>query len=107
MSAALNKAGSKIHLDTGTMTSDALVAAKNIMAQVKVSWPGQVPDKHKCFWFVGDSIPDNTDYPDSIAPIGSLFTHLRVTANVVATASLYMKVATGSWIVIGAVAAAA
>lgn len=103
MSATTDKQESKAHFDTGSMTVDALVAAKNVMAQTKVTWPGQTPDKHKCFWFVGQTVPDDTDYPDSIAPIGSLFTLLSVTSGAIAGAKLYMKTAGATWTVIGSV----
>jgi hypothetical protein len=105
-SAATDKGGSKVVLSTNSTTIDALVGAKNAMAQVLVSWPGMTPEKHKFFLFAGSSVPDNTDYPDSIAPIGSLFFHLKVTTGAVAGAALYQKTAAGTWTVIGAVAAA-
>lgn len=105
-SAATDKGGSKVVLSTGTNTIDALVAAKNAMAQVLVTWPGMTPEKHKFFIFAGSSVPDNTDYPDTIAPIGSLYFHLKVTTGAVAGSALYQKTGAATWTVIGAVAAA-
>jgi len=106
MTAATDKGSSKVHFDLGSMTSDALIAAKNVGQQVLVSWPGQTPDRHKFFDFVGTTVPDGTDYPDTIAPIGSFYTHLKITAGVVAGASRYQKTSAATWTVIGAVAAA-
>lgn len=103
MSATTDKQESSVHMDLGAPTAQALVAAKNMMAQVEARWPGQTPDKHKCFWFVGQTVPDNTDYPDSIAPIGSLYTQLSVTSGAIAGAKLYMKTAAATWTVIGSV----
>lgn len=107
MTAATDKGGSKVVMDLGSMTADALIAAKNTMAQFIVTWPGQTPEKHRSFWFLGQTVPDNTDYPDTIAPIGSLYTHIKIATGAVSTASLYQKTAAGTWTVIGSVAAAA
>lgn len=65
----------------------------------------QAPGYHTCKHFYGDTIPDNTDYPDTAAPIGSMYTQLTMSAGVVVGATLYMKVAAATWTVIGAVAA--
>ncbi len=104
--ASTDKAGSKVVLDLGSMTIDALVAAKNAFGQILVTWPGLTPNGHKLFLFAGSSVPDNTDYPDSIAPIGSLFIHLKVTTGAVAGAAMYQKTSAATWTVIGSVAAA-
>jgi hypothetical protein len=96
-SAATDKGGSKVVFDPGSMTSDALIAAKNVMAQFIITWPGMTPDHHKAFWFVGSSVPDGTDYPDSVAPIGSLFLRIIVTSGAVSGALLYLKTAAATW----------
>jgi hypothetical protein len=49
----------------------------------------------KTFW--GDTVPDNTDYPDTVAPIGSIFHRLVVSAGVVAGAATYLKTAAATW----------
>ena len=95
--ASTDKSGSRVVLDTMANTAEALVAAKNIMAQVIVTWPGLSPNSHKLFWFVGSSVPDNTDYPDTIAPIGSRFTRLIITGDAVSGALEYVKTAAGTW----------
>lgn len=105
-SAATDKGGSKAVLSLGSNTIDALVAAKNAFAQLLVTWPGMTPEGHKLFFFAGSSVPDNTDYPDTIAPIGSFYVHLKVTTGAVAGAAFYQKTAAATWTVIGAVAAA-
>lgn len=96
-SAATDKGGSKVVMSLGSNTIDALVAAKNGFAQVLITWPGMTPEKHKYFLFVGSTVPDNTDYPDTIAPIGSEYTRIIVTAGVVAGALKYVKTAAATW----------
>lgn len=105
MSATTDKNESTARLDLGVMTAQALVAAKNMFAQLSVSWPGQTPDKHKLFFFVGLTVPDGTEYPDAIAPIGSVFIRLGVTSGAIAGATLYMKTAADTWTVAGSLAA--
>jgi hypothetical protein len=97
MSAATDKEESSAHLDTGRQTAVGIGMPKNIIAQVEVRWPGQTPDKHKLFWIVGQTVPDNTDYPDTIAPIGSRYTRLIVTSGAIAGALEYVKTAAATW----------
>jgi hypothetical protein len=89
--------------------------AKNKMASIEVSYQGgeastsgspsgQKPFKHSVYWFVGGTTPTNTDYPDSIAPIGSMFTKLTITSEAVAGASMYLKTAAATWTAMGSVA---
>lgn len=101
MSADTDKKESKVHLDLGSMTIDALVAAKNGFAQMEARWPGQTPEKHKAFWFAGQTVPDNTDYPDSIAPIGSLYFRYRVTDGAISNCEVYVKRSAGLWSPLG------
>lgn len=63
----------------------------------------QAPGYHTCKHFYGDTVPDNTDYPDATAPIGSLYTQVTIAAGAVVAAALYMKTAAATWEVIGAV----
>lgn len=58
---------------------------------------GTAPFKHALYFFVGGTVPDNTDYPDSIAPIGSFFLRLTITTAAVAGAALYLKTAATTW----------
>ena len=61
---------------------------------------------HTVRHFFGDTVPDNTDYPDTVAPIGSEFCHLKVSgAGVVTGASKYLKTAAATWTVMGSVVA--
>lgn len=105
MSATTDKTESSAHLETGRQTAVGLGMPKNIIAQMEVRWPGQTPDKHKLFWFVGQTVPDNTEYPDTIAPIGSMYTQLGVTSGAIAGATFYMKTAAATWTAMGSVAA--
>lgn len=47
--------------------------------------------------FIGRTTPDNTDYPDSVAPIGSTFLRLTEVAQAVTAAVLYRKVSAATW----------
>lgn len=101
MTAATDKNESKVVLDLGSITADAVIAAKNAYAQILVAWnaaPAGTPGKHKAFWFSGQTIPNNTDYPDTIAPIGSKYTRFGLNGNAVVTvAEEYLKSAAGVW----------
>jgi len=105
MSVTTDKQESAVSMDLGVQTAQGLVAVKNIFAQIEARWPGQTPDKHKVFFFLGQTVPDNTDYPDTIAPIGSLFIQIGITTGAVAGATMYLKTAAATWTVIGGVAA--
>jgi hypothetical protein len=67
---------------------------------------GTGPFKYQSFDLVGGTVPDNTDYPDSIAPIGSTYLRLTVSAGAVVAASFYRKTAAGTWTIQGAVPSA-
>jgi hypothetical protein len=66
---ATDKTLSKGHLDLGPTAADPIIAAKNCVGLMKVGWPGQTPPVHTAMHFYGTTVPDDTDYPDSIAPI--------------------------------------
>lgn len=89
------------HLDLGKMTADALIPAKNVFGQLEVRMEGHAPWKHKCFFFAGTEIPDNTEYPDSLAPIGSEYKRFIITDGAVAGCMNYLKTAAGTWSEIG------
>jgi len=99
--ASTDKGGATAVLDLGVMTAHAVVAAKNIIAQEVIDWPGETPARHKVFWFMGTTVPDNTDYPDSIAPIGSEYKRLIITDGAVSGCMNYLKTAAGTWAEIG------
>lgn len=50
----------------------------------------------RCFW--GDTVPNATDYNDAVAPIGSMFYRLIVTAGVITGAECYIKSAASTWV---------
>ena len=66
------------------------------------SAPGGI-EGHTIRHFTGDTVPDNTDYPDDLAPIGSEFTRLIITAGVVTGASKYLKTAAATWTAFGSI----
>lgn len=92
-----DKTLSKVHMDLDSITSDAVRAAKNVAAQFLINWPGQTPSQHRWVFLVGTTVPDNTDYPDSIAPIGSWYQRLIITSGAVAGSLLYIKTAAATW----------
>ncbi len=92
-----DKTLTKVHMDLDSITSDAVRAAKNVEAQHLINWPGQAPSQHRWVDFVGTTVPDDTDYPDSLAPIGSSFLRLIITSGAVAGAMRYVKTAAATW----------
>lgn len=86
------------HFDTGVTTATAVLsgAPKNMIAQVAWNRPGEAIEKHNSYWFIGNTVPNNTDYPDSIAPIGSMYTYLAGTTSITGS-NLYIKTAAGTW----------
>lgn len=56
-----------------------------------------LPFKYEVFDFVGGTTPDNTSYPDTIAPIGSTFLKLGVSSNAINAAAFYIKTAAATW----------
>jgi|GEM_PF-7063567 len=80
---------------------------KNIIGTFGVNMPSDHPNvlpSHKCYDFFGFTTPDNTDYPDTVAPIGSTFRKFTVAAGVVTGATMYMKTAAATWTVYGSLA---
>lgn len=91
------------HIDLNKTTADALIGVKNVVAQLEIRAEGHAPWKHKCFDFVGFEIPDNTEYPDSIAPIGSEYKRFILTDGVVTGCMKYLKTAADTWTEMGEV----
>lgn len=58
---------------------------------------GTAPFKYACYDFIGGTVPNNTDYPDTVAPVGSKFCRLVVVSEVVVGAEEYLKTAAGIW----------
>lgn len=79
-------------------TMDALVpTCKNRVQELTILMPDNAPYEYRSYHFIGEETPDNTLYPDTVAPIGSTYMKLTITANVVAGANLYLKKTTGAW----------
>ena len=79
--------------------------AKNVGSISKVlmySAPGGI-EGHTIRNFIGDTVPDNTDYPDDVAPIGSEYCRLEITAGVVTGSAKYLKTAAGTWTIFGSI----
>ncbi len=54
---------------------------------------------HTMRYFTGDTIPNATDYPDTVAPIGSCFCRLVVSGTGVVTGKdMYVKSAASTWV---------
>ena len=77
--------------------------AKNAYAVRRVSYPGGVVEQFSMFDFVGFVTPDSTDYPDTIAPIGSTYLYLTASAGAVTNAQLFLKTAASTWTAYGSV----
>lgn len=113
--AASDKGFLKPRMNTDISPMDAVeTTAKNKVCSTEIQYiggeastegspSGQAPFKHTTYHFVGGTTPDNTDYPDSIAPIGSTFCKLTVTSQAVSGASLYLKTAAGTWTPFGSI----
>lgn len=97
-------------VSTATGTIDAVVAnqakgGKNACLQEHVIWPcvdnsdNAYPGSHRCFHFVGTQVPDGTEYPDDVAPIGSEYKRLIVTGTpgAVTGAEKYLKTSANTW----------
>ncbi len=83
-------------------TSDALVpTCKNKTLEKTILMPDNAPYEYRCFEFWGEETPDNTLYPDTLAPIGSTYTKLTLTSGLVTGATKYMKTAAATWTVYG------
>ena len=80
----------------------AVGLAKNVMAQIRVSCPQLTLQSFKMNWYVGFTVPDNTDYVDSEAPVGSLYWLMTQSAGAITASKLYHKTAAGTWTVLGA-----
>jgi hypothetical protein len=111
--AASDKGFLKPRMNTDISPMDAVeTTAKNKKASCEINYisgegsiegtpANALPFKHEMFDFVGGTVPDDTDYPDSIAPVGSTFCRLIVVANVITGAEYYLKAAAGIWVLIG------
>lgn len=92
----------RVRVSNNVPAIDAEIAdfdKKNVGLICKVltySLPGGL-EGHTMRYFTGDTVPDNTDYPDTVAPIGSEFCRLIVTAGVVTGAEKYLKTAAATW----------
>lgn len=87
-------------------TMDALVpTCKNKVQETTILMPDNAPYEYRLFKIYGEEVPTNTNYPDTVAPIGSEYTQLAFTAGVVSGATKYMKTAAATWTVMGLTAA--
>lgn len=85
-------------------TMDALVpTSKNKAVEITILMPDNAPYEYRLYHFYGEETPDGTLYPDSIAPIGSEYTKLTLTAGVVTAAAKYLKTAAATWTAFGSV----
>jgi hypothetical protein len=79
-------------------TMDALVpTCKNRIRETTILMPDNAPYEYRMYDFIGEETPDGALYPDSVAPIGSTYMKLTITANVVAGANLYLKKTAATW----------
>lgn len=92
-------AGGMFHIDK--ITADAVLSAKNVITQLVMNWPGETPEQHKTYEFFGTSVPDDTDYPDTLAPIGSSYRRYIITAGAVSGFMMYYKTAAATWSEVG------
>jgi len=96
-SVATDKTLGRACWDINKLTADAVLSAKNVTVQEHISWGGQTPSTHMMYHFLGTTVPDNTDYPDTLAPIGSQFKRLVITSGAVAGSQMYLKTAAATW----------
>ena len=89
-----------------TSTADAVLSGiLSVREQLLVQFPGVTaagdvglyPSSHQAFSFVGTMVPNNTNLPDSLAPIGSTFLRLEVSGGEIISASNYTKVSAATW----------
>jgi len=120
-SAAADKGFLRARCNTDLPPMDAIISsAKNKYKSLEIEYlggeastegspSGQAPFKHSCYDFVGGTVPNDTDYPDSVAPVGSSYCRLVVSSEVIVGAEQYLKTAAGVWSLVsqGAVIAAA
>ncbi len=86
-------------------TMDALVpTCKNKTRETTILMPDNAPYEYRIYDFFGEETPDNTLYPDTLAPIGSSYTKLTFTSGVVTGATKYLKTAAATWTVYGSLA---
>lgn len=79
-------------------TMDALVpTAKNKCLETTITMPDNAPYEYRFYDIVGEETPDNTLYPDTVAPIGSRYMKLTITNGVVAGANFYLKKTAATW----------
>lgn len=107
--AASDKGFLKPRFNTDISPMDAVqTTAKNKVSSLEINYIGgeasvegtpanAAPFSHKKYDFVGGTVPNDTDYPDSVAPIGSTFLRLIVTSNAIAGAELYLKKKAAQW----------
>lgn len=79
---------------------------QNVIGVIAFTLPANHPFgplTHKAFRFFGFQAP-GTDYPDSIAPIGSEYLQYTVAGGVVTGFRVLHKTAANTWTVIGSVA---
>lgn len=117
--AASDKGFLKPRLNTDISPMDSVeTTAKNRISSCEVNYIGgeastegspanAAPFTHKKYDFVGGTVPNATDYPDSVAPIGSTFLRLIVTSNAVSGAELYLKTEASKWTLVSAPATVA
>ncbi len=79
-------------------TMDALVpTCKNKIQEITILMPDNAPYEYRLYDIIGEETPDNTLYPDTVAPIGSTYLKLTLTAGVVTAAARYLKTAAATW----------
>jgi hypothetical protein len=107
--AASDKGFLKPRFNTDIAPMDAVqTTAKNKVSSLEINYIGgeasvegtpanAAPFSYKKYDFVGGTVPNATDYPDSIAPIGSTFLRLIVSGNAVTGAEMYLKNKASQW----------
>jgi len=89
-----------------TGTADAVLSGiLSAKEQLLVQFPGTTaagdvgayPGSHQAFSFVGTMVPNNTNLPDTVAPIGSTFLRLEVSGGAIVGAANYTKVSAATW----------
>jgi hypothetical protein len=79
-------------------TMDALVpTCKNKIQETTILMPDNEPYEYRLYHIIGAEVPDNTLYPDTLAPIGSTYLRLILTNGVVTGALMYLKTAAATW----------
>lgn len=83
-------------------TMDALVPTlKNKAVETTILMPDNAPYEYRVYEIWGEETPTDSNYPDTVAPIGSRYYKLTITDGVVAACMPYIKTAAATWSEIG------